>query len=96
MAKPAPAVVFHSSDHFPSKVNSQSQTELEGDSHADEIAKEGWILRNMRHPHVAQVFCLGKKNGISYLDMEFCQGGDLNNRDFGLSLGYLIFIFLQV
>lgn len=76
-----PAVVFNSRGHFPSKVNSQSG---DAESNAtDEIAKEGWLLRNMRHPHIAQVFVLGKKNGITYMDMEYCEGGDLHHRDLG-------------
>ena len=56
---------------------------------ADELAEEGARLKSLSHPHVAVLYGLQSSaesgSGFSYLNMEFCRGGDLHHRCLALS-----------
>ena len=63
------------------KLNKASTT----DTANDDLLEEGSRLRSLAHPHVAVLYDLQKNTdagGIkfSYLNMEYCKGGDLHHR----------------
>lgn len=82
------------------KLNKASTT----DTANDDLLEEGSRLRSLAHPHVAVLYDLQKNTdagGIkfSYLNMEYCKGGDLHHRclavhrcfnvwSFGLKFGF--------
>jgi serine/threonine protein kinase len=46
----------------------------------DELLDEGKRLQSLAHPHVAVLYDLHKEPEFSYLNMEYCRGGDLHHR----------------
>ena len=71
----------------------------------DELLEEGSRLQSLSHPHVAVLYELQSSTdtgGFSYLNMEYCKGGDLHHRCFVVefscfnvwSLGFKVWVYV--
>lgn len=70
------------------------------DTADDELKEEGTRLKSLSHPHVAVLYGLQSSaesgSGFSYLNMEFCRGGDLHHRCLALSFHAFDLMFLSL
>jgi tetratricopeptide (TPR) repeat protein len=48
---------------------------------------EADVIARLRHPHIVQVYEAGEHDGLPYLALEFCEGGNLTQRLGGGPLG---------
>ena len=52
----------------------------EGGDAGSRFRREGWALARLKHPHIVQVFDLGREGDLYYLIMEFVDGPTLKKR----------------